>query len=231
MSLLEINNLSKSYKDKKVLDNISLSIEKGKIVGLLGQNGAGKSTLIKLITGLLSIDEGSILINGDEVGVKTKAVVSYLPERSYFNRDMSIEDCIKMFKDFYTDFDSNKAFDLLEKLNISYDMTLKHMSKGMIEKFQLVLVMSRNAKLYVLDEPLGGVDPATRDYILDTILSSLDDTSSLLISTHLIGDIERIIDHVLILSNGKVIIDEDADNLREKSNSSIDEMFRGMFRC
>lgn len=231
MDLLEIKNLSKSYRNNKVLDNISLSIKEGKIVGLLGQNGAGKTTLIKLITGLLTSDQGSILIDGKEIGVTTKALVSYLPERSYFNRDMSIKECFNMFEDFYKDFNREKAMDLLTKLKLDYNLYIKQMSKGMLEKLQLVLVMSRNAKLYVLDEPLGGVDPATRDYILDTILTSLDEKSSLLISTHLISDIERIIDHVLILSDGKLVVDEDADKVREEKHCSIDEMFRGMFRC
>ncbi len=231
MELVKITGLSKSYGKKKVLDNVDISIERGEIIGLLGKNGVGKTTLIKTIAGLLSIDEGSVLIDGKEVGPESKAIVSYLPERTYLNRDMSVEDCFDFFGDFYIDFEREKANDLLKKLGIDRDMTLKHMSKGMTEKLQLVLVMSRKASLYVLDEPLGGVDPATRDYILDTILTSLDDSSSLLISTHLIGDIERIIDHVIILSDGKVAIDDDADKLREKNACSIDDMFRRMFKC
>ena len=231
MELLKIKNLSKSFDKKLVLDDISLDINKGKIIGLLGKNGAGKTTLIKLINDLLTPDNGEILVNGKNIGVESKKVISYLPERTYLNKQMKVSEVIEFFKDFYDDFDPEKAKKLLKDLELDINEHLSKMSKGMQEKVDLVLVMSRKADLYILDEPLGGVDPATRDYILDTILSNYNENSSVIISTHLISDIERILDEVVFIDKGKIILHSDADELRNKENSSIDEIFRRMFKC
>ena len=229
--LLEIKNLYKSYDNKVVLNDINLKIKKGKIVGLLGQNGTGKTTLIKLINDLLVKDSGTILVNGCEVGVETKKVISYLPERTYLDKEMKVYEVIKYFEEFYDNFDSKKAIKLLKDLNLDMNSKISKMSKGMQEKLQLILVMSRKAKLYILDEPLGGVDPATRDYILDTILSNFEDGASVIISTHLISDIERILDDVIFIDKGKIILTSDCDTLRQKEKASVDEVFRRMFKC
>ena len=231
MKLLEIKNLNKSFDNKKILKDINFSITKGKIVGLLGKNGVGKTTLIKLINDLLTPTSGEILVNGNKVGVETKKVISYLPERTYLNKQMKVCEVISFFEDFYEDFDSRKARKLLKDLDLDINQKLSKMSKGMQEKVQLVLVMSRKADLYVLDEPLGGVDPATRDYILDTILSNFDEDSSVIISTHLISDIEKILDEVIFIDKGEIVLQSDADKLRNKEKSSIDEIFRRMFKC
>ena len=231
MGLLEIKNLSKSYDNKEVLKNINLNISSGKIVGLLGKNGVGKTTLIKIINDLLVPTGGEILVNGNRIGVDSKKVISYLPEKTYLNKQMKVSEVIDYFKDFYDDFDEIKAKKLLKDLDLNIDFKLSKMSKGMQEKVQLVLVMSRNADLYILDEPLGGVDPATRDYILDTILSNFNENASIIISTHLISDIERILDEVIFIDKGKIILQSDADKLRNKEGYSIDEIFRRMFKC
>ena len=231
MKLLECINVNKSFDDKIILKNVNLTIEKGKIIGLLGKNGTGKSTLIKLINDLLTLSSGKILINGKEVGVETKKVVSYLPERSYLDKTMTVDKVIEYFEDFYDNFDSKKARKLLSDLNLDTTLKLSKMSKGMQEKVNLVLVMSRKADLYILDEPLGGVDPATRDYILDTIVNNVNKDSSVIISTHLISDVEKILDEVIFIDNGKIIIKSDAEELRKKENASIDEIFRRMFKC
>ena len=231
MDLVEIKNLSKSYGNKHVLKDVNINIESGKIIGLLGKNGAGKTTLIKLINDLLTPTEGEILVKGNKVGVSSKKVISYLPERTYLNKQMKVSEVIDYFKDFYEDFSERKAKKLLKDLDLDINEKLSRMSKGMQEKVQLVLVMSRNADLYILDEPLGGVDPATRDYILDTILSNFKENASVIISTHLISDIERILDEVIFIDKGKIILQSDADKLRKKESSSIDEIFRRMFRC
>ena len=231
MKLLEIKDLNKTFDDKQILKDINITIKKGKIVGLLGKNGVGKSTLIKLINDLLTPTSGEILINGNKVGVETKKVISYLPERTYLNKQMKVSEVISFFEDFYKDFDSNKAKKLLKDLDLDINQKLSKMSKGMQEKVQLVLVMSRNVDLYILDEPLGGVDPATRDYILDTILSNFNENASVIISTHLISDIEKILDEVIFIDKGQIILHSDADKLRNKENSSIDEIFRRMFKC
>lgn len=231
MKLLEIKNLNKSFDNKKILKDINFSITKGKIVGLLGKNGVGKTTLIKLINDLLTPTSGEILVNGNKIGVETKKVISYLPERTYLNKQMKVSEVISFFEDFYEDFDSKKAKKLLKDLDLDINQKLTKMSKGMQEKVQLVLVMSRKADLYVLDEPLGGVDPATRDYILDTILSNFDEDSSVIISTHLISDIEKILDEVIFIDKGEIVLQSDADKLRNKEKSSIDEIFRRMFKC
>ena len=231
MKLLEIKDLNKNFDNKKILKDINLSITEGKIIGLLGKNGAGKTTLIKLINDLLTPTSGKILVKGKEVGVESKKVISYLPERTYLNKQMKVSEIIDYFKDFYDDFSEQKAKKLLKDLDLDINTKISKMSKGMQEKLQLVLVMSRNADLYILDEPLGGVDPATREYILDTILSNFNEKASVIISTHLISDIERILDEVIFIDKGKIILQSDADKLRNKEKSSIDEIFRRMFKC
>ena len=231
MELLKVENLSKSYGKKEILKNINFTIKEGRIVGLLGKNGVGKTTIIKLINDLLTKDKGTITINNQEIGIESKKQISYLPERTYLDKTMKVKQVIKFFEEFYEDFDSEKARKLLKDLNLDENEKIAKMSKGMQEKVQLVLVMSRKAKLYILDEPLGGVDPATRDYILDTILTNFNDNASIIISTHLISDIERILDDVIFVDKGKIILAEEADKLREKENTSIDEIFRRMFKC
>ena len=231
MSLLEIKNLNKSYDDFKVLKDVNLKIEKGKIYGLLGKNGAGKSTLIKIINDLLTKDSGEVLFLGKEIGSFSKTHLSDLPERTYLDKSMKVKEIVKYFSEFYSDFDCEKAKKLIKDLDLNIDKQISKMSKGMQEKLQLVLVMSREADLYILDEPLGGVDPATRDYILDTILSNFKEGSSLIISTHLISDIERILDEVIFIDKGEIKLTSGADELREKENSSIDEIFRRSFKC
>lgn len=231
-NLLEIKNLSKTFDNKKILDNVNLEIEKGRIVGLLGKNGAGKSTLIKIINDLLTMDEGGVvLFKGKKIGVYSKEHISYLPERTYLDKSMKVSSVISYFKEFYNDFNEKKAYALLKDLNLDSDVRISKMSKGMQEKLQLILVMSRDADLYILDEPLSGVDPATRDYILDTILSSFKEGSSIIISTHLISDIERILDDVVFIDKGKVVISSSADELRTKEKASIDDIFRREFKC
>ena len=231
MKLLEIKDLNKSFDNKEILKDINLSIQSGKIIGLLGKNGVGKTTLIKLINDLLTPTSGEILIKGQKIGVETKKVISYLPERTYLNKQMKVSEVISYFEDFYDNFDSEKAKKLLKDLNLDLSSRLTNMSKGMQEKVQLVLVMSRRAELYILDEPLGGVDPATRDYILDTILSNFNENASVIISTHLISDIEKILDEVIFIDKGQIVLQSDADKLRNKENASIDEIFRRMFKC
>ena len=231
MELLECIHLSKEFDDKKVLNDISIKIPRGKIIGLLGKNGTGKSTLIKLINDLLTPTSGEILINGQKPGVESKKIISYLPERTYLDKGMRVIEVIKYFEEFYENFDSKKAHKLLKDLEIDENMRLINMSKGMQEKVQLILVMSRKADLYILDEPLGGVDPATRDYILDTILSNFNEGASVIISTHLISDIERILDEVIFIDKGKIVLTGSADEIRKKEKTSIDEVFRRKFKC
>ena len=231
MELVKCNGLYKDYGFKKVLKDINITIPKGRIVGLLGSNGSGKTTLIKLMNDLITPTKGEVLINGEKPGVNSKKIISYLPERTYLNMDMKVSEILEYFSDFYSDFDTQKAIKLLKKLNISTTDKLKTMSKGTKEKVQLVLVMSRKADLYILDEPIGGVDPAARDYILDTILTNFNKDASIIISTHLISDIERILDDVIFISNGEIVLYEEADKLRKKEKKSIDAIFREMFKC
>ena len=231
MQLLECINLNKNFGNKKVLEDINLTVPKGKIIGLLGKNGTGKSTLIKLMNDLLTPSSGQILINGKAPSVESKKIIAYLPERTYLDKTMKVCEVIKYFADFYDNFDSKKAYKLLEELGLDANLKLTKMSKGMQEKVQLVLVMSRKADLYILDEPLGGVDPATRDYILDTILTNFNEGASVIISTHLISDIERILDEVIFINDGKIILQSDCDTLRNEQGGSIDEIFRRMFKC
>lgn len=229
--LLICKNVNKNYGNKKVLKNINFSIPRGKIIGLLGKNGTGKTTLIKLINDLLTLDSGEILIDGKKIGVESKKIISYLPEKTYLDKSMTVNEVIDMFSEFYDNFDAKKARKLLKDLKLDVNSKLSKMSKGMQEKVQLVLVMSRKALLYILDEPLGGVDPATRDYILDTILTNFNEGASVIISTHLIADIERILDEVIFIDDGKIVLIENADKLREKEKASIDEIFRRKFKC
>lgn len=229
--LVECRHLSKAYDNKVILDDISFEIPQDKIVGLLGRNGAGKSTLIKILNGLATPTSGNVLINGEPISVNSKNLISYLPERTYLDKTMTIQQTLNFFKEFYTDFDLSKAERLVNELDLDLHAKIIKMSKGMQEKLQLILVISRKAKLYILDEPLGGIDPATRDYILDTILSNFSTGSSVLISTHLIADIERILDEVIFIDQGKITLIDSADNLRAKQHSSIDEIFRKTFKA
>ena len=231
MSILELQNITKKFGSKVVLDSINVTLEPGKIVGLLGTNGSGKTTMIKLINDLLTPDQGTVQIDGKKPGIETKKIVSYLPERSYLDPGMKVGEVLRFFNDFYEDFDLKKAEGLLQEFSISLDSRIKTLSKGTREKVQLVLVMSRKAKLFVLDEPMAGVDPAARDHILDTILSSYDEEATILISTHLIADVERVLDEVIFLDHGKITRQEDADALRTRTGKSIDQIFREDFRC
>ena len=231
MNLVEIKDLTKLYGKKEALKNICLTIEPGKIYGLLGPNGSGKTTLIKIINNLLTPTSGEIKIKGITPGIESKKIISYLPERTYLNMNFKVKELLDYFEDFYDNFDRKKSLSLLKKLNISLDDKLKTMSKGTKEKVQLILVMSRKADLYVLDEPIGGVDPASRDYILETILSNFDDNASMIISTHLIQDIESILDNVILINKGKITLNDKADNIRTERNQTIDQVFREEFKC
>lgn len=231
MNLIEIKNLNITYGKKQALNDINLTIESGKIYGLLGPNGSGKTTLIKIINGLLTQTSGEILIKGKKPGIESKKIISYLPERTYLNMNFKVKDLLEYFKDFYEDFDKEKALELLKKLNINIDDKLKTMSKGTKEKVQLILVMSRKADIYILDEPIGGVDPAGRDYIIETILNNFNQNASMIICTHLIQDIEAILDNVILINQGNIRLNDTADNIRQNSNKTIDQVFREEFRC
>lgn len=229
--ILEARDLTKSYGPKTALNGLNLTLEKGKIIGLLGPNGSGKSTFIKLCNGILQPTKGEILIGGHEVGVETKKIVSYLPERTYLDDSMSPVQMINFFSDFYEDFDADKAFDMLSSLKVNPKDKMKTMSKGTKEKVQLILVMSRQAKLYMLDEPIGGVDPAARDYILRTIISNYNPEASVIISTHLITDIEQVLDEVIFIQNGDLKLHKTVDEIRSIEGKSVDALFREVFRC
>lgn len=230
MALLDCLNLYKNYGNVLALNNFNLSLESGKIVGLLGPNSSGKTTLIKLIAGLLAPTEGAIFIDGKMPGPETKAIVSYLPERTYFSDWMRVNDLIEFFSDFYADFDREKAIEMLTRLQITPERKLKELSKGTKEKVQLVLVMARKAKLYLLDEPIAGVDPASRDYILDTIISNYKENSTVLISTHLIYDVEQTLDDFVFIKNGSMLLTGNAKEYREQNGQTVDALFREMFR-
>ena len=219
------------YGKRQVLNNVSFQLERGKIIGLLGPNGSGKTTLIKLSNGLLTPKKGNIIIDGHKVGLETKKIVSYLPERSYLDNSLKIYQIVDLFQDFYEDFDVNKAYNMLKDLKINPEDRLKSMSKGTKEKVQLILVMSREARLYMLDEPIGGVDPAARDYILRTIISNYNPDASVIISTHLISDIEQVLDDVVFIKEGEVMLHKPVDEIREEDGKSVDELFREVFRC
>lgn len=230
--ILECQGLSKKYSNNfYVLSNLNLTLERGQIIGLLGPNGSGKTTLIKLINDLLVPSEGKILIAGKEPGIETKKIISYLPERTYLDSTMKIKDLISYFADFYENFVSDRAYHMLEDLGISADSRLRTLSKGTKEKVQLILVMSRNADLYILDEPIGGVDPAARDYILNTILTNYNENATILLSTQLISDIENILDRVLFLKQGQIVLNATVDEIRMEQGKSVDILFREVFRC
>lgn len=230
-TLLECKDLTKKYGNRLALENVNLSLEGGHIVGLLGPNGSGKTTLIKIINGLLTPTSGEITVKGQSIGVESKKVVSYLPDHTYLNSSMKVRDVIDFFEDFYADFDTVRAYDMLAKLSINPNDKLKTMSKGTKEKVQLILVMSRHADLYVLDEPIAGVDPAARDYILNTILTNYDENATILISTHLIADVENILDEVIFIQNGHIRLTSSVEDIREKNGKSVDALFREVFKC
>ena len=229
--VLECTGVSKKYGKKEVLKNINLQLERGKIIGLLGPNGSGKTTLIKIINGLLTADEGDIKVSSEQIGIESKKIISYLPDRTYLADWMKVKDIVGMFDDFYKDFSREKAEDMLKRLNINEDDRLKTLSKGNKEKVQLILVMSRQAQLYLLDEPIGGVDPAARDYILNTIITNYNPDASVVISTHLISDVEKILDEAVFINNGEIVLHETVDDIREKYSTSVDGYFREVFKC
>lgn len=230
-NLVQITHLNKAYDRTQVLSDFNLSIAPGKIVGLLGPNGCGKTTLMKVMAGLINDYRGEVLIDGQSPGIHTKSIISYLPEKTYLADWMRANDAIAMFTDFYADFDKNKALELLKRFHLEPSQKLKSMSKGMQEKLQLILVMSRAARLYILDEPLSGVDSAARASILDIILKNYNEDASLILSTHLIYDVERIFDEVILMGYGKIILQDTVDGIREKTGKSVDEVFREVFSC
>ena len=230
-AILECRELSKSFGGVKALDGVNLSIEPGRVVGLLGPNGSGKTTLIKLANGLLTPSDGELLIAGMKPGADTKAIVSYLPDRTYLPEWMSVRQMLDFFDDFYADFQREKATEMLGRLSIDERMRLGQMSKGTKEKVQLILVMSRNAGLYLLDEPIGGVDPATRDFILDTIIRNYNPSAAVIISTHLIADVEAVLDEVIFINSGHIVLQSAVDEIREQQGKSVDAYFREVFKC
>ena len=230
-TLLECKDLTKSFSGKTAIDHIDLSIESGHIIGLLGPNGSGKTTLIKMINGLLTPTSGTLYYKENPIGVESKRHISYLPDHSYLNMNQRVKEIIAFFQDFYEDFDSERAYDMLQKLNINPNDSLKSMSKGTKEKVQLILVMSRKAELYILDEPIAGVDPAARDYILSTILNNYEPDASILISTHLISDVENILDEVIFIQEGQLKLHASVEDIRMQEGESIDSYFREVFKC
>ena len=231
MAILECRDLSKRFGSVQALDGVRLKIEPGRIIGLLGPNGSGKTTLLKLVNGLLTPTGGEILIEGQAPGKETREVVSYLPDKPYLAEWMKVRQLLDFFQDFYADFDRDRATEMLLRLNIDGDMRIKEMSKGTREKVQLILVMSRKALLYLLDEPIGGVDPATRDYILDTIIRNYNPEAAVVISTHLIADVEQVLDEVIFINQGKIVLESSVDAIREEHGMSVDQYFREVFRC
>lgn len=229
--IMECSRLTKRFGNFTALNEINLKIESGRIIGLLGPNGSGKTTLIKIANGLLVPDSGILTINGNPVSIESKSHVSYLPDKNYLNNWMNVNQLIDYFTDFYDDFDRNKAYEMLGRLNINAKDKLKTMSKGTKEKVQLILVMSRKADLYLLDEPIGGVDPAARDYILNTIITNYNENGSILISTHLISDIEQVLDDVIFIKDGSVVLTSSVDTIRSEHGKSVDSLFREVFKC
>lgn len=229
--LLKITNVTKKYHHFKALNNVSMTLESGKIIGLLGPNGSGKTTLIKIINGLLKDYEGEVLVDGKNVGIDSRKIISYLPDKNYFQDWMYIKDVLSIFSDLYEDFDKENCLTLMNRFKLDKGMKIKEMSKGMKEKFQLSLVMSRKAKLYILDEPIAGVDPAAREVILDVILNNYEEDALVLISTHLISDLETIFDDVVFLKDGEIVLHQSTEDLRLERKQSIDEAFREVFRC
>jgi len=230
-TILTCRGITKYFGAKRALEDVNLDLPRGKIIGLLGPNGSGKTTLIKLIEGLLVPTHGQLAISGMAVGPQTKGMVAYLPERTYLNKWMNVQQMVEFFADFYSNFHPEKAFDMLSRLNINPKDKLKTMSKGTKEKVQLILVMSREADLYLLDEPIGGVDPAARDYILNTIISNYNPNGTILISTHLITDIEQVLDEVVMINQGKLVLHRSVDEIRAEEGKSVDALFREVFRC
>lgn len=230
-TILECKNLTKRYGKKTALNHINLTLKSGRIIGLLGPNGSGKTTMIKLINGLLTPTEGQVLIDGMAPGVKTKSIVSYLPERTYLDESMRITEAIEYFEDFYRDFDRKRALQMLKKVHLEPSARIKTLSKGNKEKVQLILVMSRRAKLYCLDEPIAGVDPAARDYILSTIIGNYEPDATILLSTHLITDVENILDEVVFIKDGHITMQEEVETIRCKEGKSVDDLFREVFKC
>ena len=231
MARIEINNLTKNFGDLTALDDVTVSLEQGQIVGLLGPNGSGKTTLIKILNGLLQPESGSVTINGSAPGVETKKVVAYLPDRNALPDYMTASQLMDIYEDFFEDFDRQKAEAMVDDLGINRKQTMKKMSKGTKEKLQLCLVMARQAQVYLLDEPIGGVDPATRDYILRTIISNYNENAVVLISTHLIADVESVLDDVVFIKDGRVVLHKAADEIREEKGESVDKLFREVFKC
>ncbi len=229
--LLEFTNVTKTYGNKQALSNVNFTLEAGKIFGLLGPNGSGKTTIMKLINGLIQPTSGTVLINGAAPGIASKKAISFLPDRTYLNNWMRVRDTFDMFGDFYADFDRVKAEEMLKSLQIDGSAPLKSLSKGTLEKVQLILVMARKAKLYLLDEPIAGVDPAARDYILRTILNNYGEDSTILLSTHLITDVEKIFEQVLFIKNGQIDLQGNVDDIRAQYNNSIDGLFREVYKC
>lgn len=230
-AILECKNLKKSFGSNNAVAGIDLKVERGRIVGLLGPNGSGKTTILKLANSLLTPTAGEILIDGMKPGVETKKIVSYLPDKTYLNNWMRIHEIIELFSDFYSDFSSDKAYDMLKRLNLDPKEKLKNLSKGNKEKVQLILVMSREAQLYLLDEPIGGVDPAARDYILETIISNYSENATVIISTHLISDIEKILDDIIFIKEGNIVLTSTVDSIRDEREKSVDALFREVFKC
>ena len=228
--LVRCDGLTKNYGGVVALKNVDLKLESGKIYGLLGPNGSGKTTLLKLLCGLLTPTSGKVTILGNEPGVVTKSMISYLPDNNYLNSWMRVEQIVEQFKDFYSDFREEAAYRMLEGLGIDRKAKLKNLSKGNKEKVCLILVMSRAAKLYVLDEPIAGVDPATRDYIISTIIGNYDPDATVLLSTHLISDIEQVLDEVIFIQNGEITLRKSVDEIREENGKSVDELFREVFK-
>ena len=229
--ILSCHGLTKQYGSTRALNNVDLELPSGSVIGLLGPNGSGKSTFIKIAAGLLTVTSGIVLIDGNKPGVKTKEVVSYLPDHDYLNDWMSVNQLVKLFEDFYADFDKAKAYDMIQRLDIKKESMLKALSKGTREKVQLILTMSRKAKLYLLDEPIGGVDPAARDYILNTIIGNYNEDAAVLISTHLIADVEPVLTHAVFIKNGSIVRSGDVDEIRQQTGTSIDALFREEFKC
>lgn len=229
--LIKIQDLNKKYGKKQVLKDVNLTLHGGQIVGLLGPNGSGKTTLIKVLNGLLKEYDGDVQIDQQAIGIHSKKIISYLPDEPYFENWMTTSDALNLFVDMYDDFDLNKALSLMERMDIEKKVKIKELSKGMKEKFQLILVMSRKAKIYILDEPLGGIDPAARELILDTILNNYAEDALVLLSTHLIADIEKIFDEVIFIKNGEIILHENSEDLRMKRQVSINDIFKEEFKC
>ena len=231
MPILECRDLSNRFGSVQALDDVNLTVEPGRVIGLLGPNGSGKTTLLKLANGLLTPTGGELLIDGEAPGKTSKAIVSYLPDRPCLADWMNVRQLLDLFEDFYADFDRDRAMEMLLHLDIGEDLRIREMSKGTREKTQLILVMSRKAKLYLLDEPIGGVDPATRDYILDTIIRNYNPEAAVIISTHLIADVEQVLDDVIFINKGKIVLQSSVDGIREEHGMSVDQYFREVFKC